>query len=602
MLETKEQKQYFAAAMVLVVILTAVSLWKRPNLSYHDTTNYNQNQQAQLDPAVYLKYLDSLKIDPNASKALFQEILTQKDVQEEVEQALQTDQVITTPAIPALNLADSGNDSQQAMIGYLTDTVGPIADFNGKTAGLNNSLFGGDPGVADQVKDEYNAVFQKISQAAVPKDAEDLQKSLLTAYAAYGELLEISKQYSSQQDQNPWPKVYRDYAVINDSAKNFSSELKKISDKYQLASLTIHYQSYAQDNAKDSKFALIPTANAFLGLGDVSITVGDIPRMVMDAVQQGLQSSFSQFMASFIGKLVDKIEQNYLIANFLYYSDALVSGQYVDDYLNKYVSENLDRQIIKEFIPQFSCGQQNRDLQPVFQAKAAQYLGFNPASMDPKDPNYYEKMARVGDFLASPNGWALYYQDLASQAESAAEKAAEQELTSPGLKTPRDTLKNSISVSINNIVSAQRAGLNAIMQLGVNNAKDFISKFVAQVTETMVNKFVFRGAVAQNGSLGVLKEQSTCLAAAQLQVVLPAASTQYQEPPPAPSAEDLTLDEEVRQCISHWDDLSYSDRLTCVKKFDKKQAKCGQIASSDALCRQLQDFQSTVNSSSPRGY
>ena len=40
MLETKEQKQIFAGAVVLVVILIAVSAVSRPNLRVQDNTDY----------------------------------------------------------------------------------------------------------------------------------------------------------------------------------------------------------------------------------------------------------------------------------------------------------------------------------------------------------------------------------------------------------------------------------------------------------------------------------------------------------------------------------------------------------------------------------
>ena len=63
------------------------------------------------------------------------------------------------------------------------------------------------------------------------------------------------------------------------------------------------------------------------------------------------RKALGQFMLSFMNKLATKIEQSYRISNFLYYSDALVSGEYVDDYLNKYVSDPVDRVMAKNFIP-----------------------------------------------------------------------------------------------------------------------------------------------------------------------------------------------------------------------------------------------------------
>jgi hypothetical protein len=116
--------------------------------------------------------------------------------------------------------------------------------------------------------------------------------------------------------------------------------------------------------------------------------------------------------------------------------------------------------------------------------------------------------------MASPEGWQQYYQSLAQTAQSEAQKAAENELSSSGLKTPRNTSANSISNSITSIVSAERASFAAILQLGINNAESIISATVAQLTQTLVNRFVFQGVTGNGGGIGVLKEQATCVAAA----------------------------------------------------------------------------------------
>ncbi|MDE2312333.1 MAG: hypothetical protein KGJ93_04595, partial [Patescibacteria group bacterium] len=379
---------------------------------------------------------------------------------------------------------------------------------------------------------------------AVPKEAVAAQKSLLEAYQSYGQLLTLSQNYTAGQNQVPWADVYGRYLAINQSFKNFVSSYDALVSKYQIADAKIGLPKAYADAAygRHGGFSLIPRAQALFGLGDVTITVGDVPRLIMDAVQEGLVSSFSQFMASFLSQMVQKIESNYLIANFLYYSDALVSGEYANDYLAKYVPDKLDQQIVRQFIPQFSCNQQNQNFKTIFQARASQYLGFNPDSLDPSDPQYYQKLARVGDFMSSPTGWEQYYEDLAAQAESQAQVAIDRELSSSGLKSPRDGLKNSIVGSINSIAGGEKASLQAIMQLGISNASSFVSKFVAQITQTLLTQFIFSGA--SNGprspsTVGVLKEQSTCLAAGQLTPIVPIAGTQYQTPPPAPSSQDI---------------------------------------------------------------
>ena len=485
-----------------------------------------------------MDYLNSLQISPAASKELFQQIITKDDIKKEVQQSLQTNQAIVQPQIDVKNIKISSVSGQKAILDYLTNSVGPVLVFNKQTGDLNKSLFDGTSDAGTSILSQYQTLQSDLAKVLVPKEALSLHKDLLASFAAYSSLLKVSDSFAAQKNTNPWPEVYAAYASINQSNAAYKKDFDVLQKKYQLAEAPpLHYFAQAP---KPSGFTLIPKAQAFLGFGDVTITIGDIPRIIMDAVKEGLVSSFSQFMGQFLDKMISKIESNYIISNFLYYSDALVAGQYTDDYLNKYVPDSLDRSIIKTFIPQLSCGS-HPNLYPVFQAKADEYLGFDPNTLDPKDPNFYQKLARIGDFMSSPQGWQLYYQDLASQAESQAQQSVDRELSSSGLKTPRDTANGAISASINSIVSAEQASFGALFQLGISNADSVISSLVTELTQNLVNKFVFSGAVANNGNgqIGVLKDQPTCLAAAQFKLILPISPTQYQTPQSAPSADDL---------------------------------------------------------------
>lgn len=538
MLETKEQKQILAGCVVLIVILGFISFWNRPNLQYVAAPGATSTSQNILASKAYLDYLNSLQISPAASKELFQQIITKDDIKKEVQQSLQTNQAIVQPQIDVKNIKVSSASGQKAVLDYLTNSVGPVLAFNKQTGDLNKALFDGTSDAGNSILSQYQTLQSDLAKVLVPKEALSLHKDLLASFVAYSSLLKVSGDYAAQKNTNPWPEVYAAYASINQSNAAYKKDFDVLQEKYKLAEApSLHYFAKAP---KPSGFALIPKAQAFLGFGDVTITIGDIPSLIMDAVKQGLVSSFSQFMGQFLDKMISKIESNYIISNFLYYSDALVAGQYTDDYLNKYVSDSLDRSIIKTFIPQLSCGS-HPNLYPVYQAKADEYLGFDPNTLDPKDPNFYQKLARIGDFMSSPQGWQLYYQDLASQAESQAQQSVDRELSSSGLKTPRETANGAISASINSIVSAEQASFGALFQLGIANADSVISSLVTELTQNLVNKFVFSGAVANNGNgqIGVLKDQPTCLAAAQFKLILPISPTQYQTPQSAPNAGDL---------------------------------------------------------------
>lgn len=533
MLETKQQKQYLGVIIVLIVILVCVSIFNHGQpFKYVDTKNYSNNS-SQADAArQYLAYLNTLQVDQAASKQLFESIISQDEIAQEIKSALVVQQPVNMPEVDVKNFKSAPVSNKQSAEIYLGQTVSQAVDFNNQSLALGQALFTdtNEESLA-QIKPLYSNFWNSLVSVPVPADAQNLHKALVSALTAYGQLLNAAQDYDTanyENNNNIWPKVYQDYLVINSAAKTYSDELNKLTAKYKIAEVSMPLD-YAQ--TKTINLPFVKTAHAFVGVGDTTIVVGDIPSIILNATKEGLRSAFVQFMGAMLNKLIAQIENNYMIANFLYYSDALVSGQYANDYLNKYVADNVDRQIIKRFIPQFSCGANAADLKPVFEAKAKSYLGFDPSELNPKDPKYFAKMASVGNFLASPSGWQIYYQDLADMAESQAEINADRELLSPGLKSARDIVKNDVAKSVSSIVSAQRASFTALLQLGAQNAEGIISGFVAQLTQTLINNFVFKGVTGgPTGGVGVLKEQVTCVAAAQIQPVLALSTTQYQSP------------------------------------------------------------------------
>jgi hypothetical protein len=579
MLETKEQKQYFFSAVVLVLILSIVSACSRPNFRLaNQGRQANQNSIEQSKK--YLEYLRSIPVDKEASKQLFQTILTEEDVKKEVEQVLGASQKAQMPQISDSDLVIVKDKGEAAVTDYLSKTVSAAMDFNTRTADLSQAIFTEDKSPVVSLRGQYENFYEKLAKTPVPQEMLGMHKSLLSGFYAYGELLNTAQNYnpSDLEATSTWTQVYQSYLVANQSTLNYTDELLRVTDKYKIASIPVTTH-LAEGQEAPAKSVLVKEANAFLGL-TWSLTIGDIPRLIMDAVKEGLRTAFLQFMGLMLNKLIQKIEQSYLVANFLYYSDALLSGQYVNDFLNKYVNDPLDQNVVKKFIPQFTCGQQPQDLKPVFQAKAQEYLGFLPDELDPKDPDYYLKMSKVGDFLASPTGWKIYYEDVASQTKSEAEKAAEKELTSTGLKTPRDAVKSSIGTSISNIVSAQRASFTAMLQMGLNNADSIISSFVSQLTQTLVNRFVFRGVTSNNGSLVVLKEQPTCVSAALTDPILPLTDTDYNTPAAPPTPEDMV----AIQCSQY-----SSINTDCTNSVMDYLQKCASGGGDTANCNKVRN-------------
>lgn len=250
------------------------------------------------------------------------------------------------------------------------------------------------------------------------------------------------------------------------------------------------------------------------------VVVHDIPSDIREGIKSGLESAFTQFASAYLSQLLTKIESNYKIANFLYYSDALVSGQYLQDYLNKYVPNSLDQRMILTFIPQFNCGK-NIDISQQLQQNAINYLGFDPKNLSPDDPNFSQKLSRMGDFLASPSGWNAYYQDIAAQTENAAEKAAQEEITSSGIKSPHDA-NGDIASSVNSIVQSEASGILSSLNLGTEHPDDLVGQMASGLTFTFIKNFAFKGAV--------FKEQATCLNATQIQPIEPVQNQAYSAP------------------------------------------------------------------------
>jgi len=532
----KEQKQILLGSGVLVLILAIITLTSRSDFVFREDRSLKSGEEKSIDVEAYLRYLENLQVDQQASRELFSAILTDEDIKKEVEKELQISQTVEPPAIKTGSLAQGLPASKQAAVDYMAKLTGSFLNYNTRVKDLEQNLFS--PGFLGtfEIQKEHSAFLSEIYRLPAPTDALELRNAILAMQEQYNVLIQQSLAFQSGELIEPWPGLYKSYAVVNEQAKIVDRQIKLLGQKYNVAELSI-VPIYAFEK-QENQFRLISQARAFLGIGDVTITIGDIPRIIKEAIEEGLTTAFANFMGAMLNKLIAKIESNYLIANFLYYTDALIAGQYTDDYLNKYVASAVDRNIIKKFIPQLNCGNNPQDLRPIFQAKASEYLGFDIKTLRPSDPNFYEKLARIGDPYSFASTWESYYESVALKAQSEAEKAAERELTSPGLKTPRDTTSTVIAISVNNIVSASRASLNALMNLGLTTSENFISGIVSQLTQTLVNKFVFKGATT-GGPLGVFKEQKVCLATAQLSPVLALEPTAYVAPPNPPTQEQL---------------------------------------------------------------
>jgi hypothetical protein len=496
-------KKYLLGAIgVLVVILLLVTLLQPGSFRYQggSPTADDLARSAQIQKE-YADYLASIKPDPEASKQLFSQVISQDEVQKDVASKLQVNQKVTIPQVPDSQLTLS-KESGQAPTQQFFEALKPIvSQFTTLTEPASPSLF--TDADADQVAIETSAALERIYKTPVPQDAVAYQKAQINTLQQYQSLAQTAKIAQSNPDSAPWPKVYSQYVVMNDQVGVMKSEFQRLDKQY---GLTGTRGVYAQQSSHNP---LIKSADAQFSV----IVTDDIWANIEKGIREGIAAAFAKFMNTYLDKLITDIQNNYYVANFLYYTDALVRGQYVNDYLNKYIADPIDRGIITRFIPQFSCANNKQDLGPIFVAKARQYLGFDPATIDPNSSDFYTKIARLPDL--SPEQQELEYRDAAQAAMVQANQAAIiEQLTPTGTKLPRsDVLGKQITTTVASINASLQASFNAKLGLGTQNSQSVVSQIVSSTIQQFTDKYLFKGVV--------LKEQNTCIQVPQLQPIIP---------------------------------------------------------------------------------
>lgn len=499
-------KKYFLGAIgVLIVILLVVTLLQP------GTYRYTANSPTAADLAKgaaiqkqYADFLASIKPDPDASKQLFKDVINQDQVQQQVADALQVNQKITVPDIAdsKLNIiADSG----QAPVEQYFKTVQTVANQFADTAGpAAPNLFG--DADAGQTAIDTSTALQQLYKTPVPKEAVAYHKAEIGTIEQFLALVQTSRTLDSTQT-DPWPQVYKQYAVINTQSSVIKTEFDRLNKQYGLTNPKTN-SGLAE---KDQNGFFVKTAYAF----PVEI-ISNPDDTIKNILKEAVAAAFAKFMNIFLDKLITDIQNNYYVANFLFYTDALVRGQYVNDYLNKYISNPIDRGIITKFIPQFNCANNKADLGPIFVAKARQYLGFDPSTIDPNSSDFYTKMARLPDL--SPEQQALDFQGAAQAAMVQANQAAIiEQLTPTGTKLPRsDVLGKQITTTVASINASLQAAFNAKLGLGTQNSQSVVSQIVSAAITEFTNKYIFKGVV--------LKEQNTCIQVPQLNPIIPSAT------------------------------------------------------------------------------
>ena len=267
MLETKEQKQIFFICAALILALVGFSLYNRiPSPPTPKTTNVANQNIDLYNSKAYLDYFAAANIDRVASKELMQTILTKEDITKEVEKDLQVDQKIIPPQVDESKLKIEKQNTEEKLNRYLSNSVSEAFSFSKNFAGTAGNLFGSDKTAAEQIEPELTGLTQKLYSMSVPSEAVDMHKSLIQAYTAYEDLIKVSKGFKADQlegNDEVWPQVYKNYAIINDSTRSYSEQLTKIATKYNIAYVDVYpkYAEQTDDRPMVLKMA-IPSAQA----------------------------------------------------------------------------------------------------------------------------------------------------------------------------------------------------------------------------------------------------------------------------------------------------------------------------------------------------
>jgi hypothetical protein len=519
--------------VVAMVLLASVVLYNFGSslLSFRGTKQVTSTLPASNFD--YKAYVDSLNIDEAASKKLMESIISEEDIRKEVQQRLAVNQPIPKIEIPNSQIKTTATN-QRTITEYVTQLAAIEQKYSDEVSDKATTLFTtkGDEVKSKDIADSSTNALSSIKALSVPTEAVEVQKGFIIHFSQLADLAKLSTQYYEGLALDPWPNVYQKYVIVDKSAKVTKNSYDSLSKKYSLIPDESRFAELMGESNKPVAFGLVKTAHA-------QIITTDVWQKLLKIAEQQFAASFTGFLGDALSTIVKRIEQTYVISNFLYYNDALVQGQYVDDYLNKYVPNDLDKQLAKRLIPQFNCGNsdQTKQIDKVLRAKAQDYrksiIGSGVSDLDYSSPGFAEKMAALGDQQAFAEGWQQIVEGIAAQAQGAAQDAAQKELLSSGKKTTRDAdaksaTLNQINGSISTIANAQLAALISSMNLGSSNVSvGPVEKVVQNILKTLFDDFLF------SGTQKTFKEQAVCVGLSSAPVLLAKPGAGSTTPAPA---------------------------------------------------------------------
>lgn len=521
-----QQKAIIGVAVLAIVVLLVTTLWSRPDFVYQvDPEQRQAEQDAQAKSlAEHRAYLASIKVSPVASSLIFDEVIDEDAVRQEIYADLGATKAVTAPQVRQADLNLQTDASQQALETYIAAVGGRLDAYHAQVLPGVESVLAElpDATLANAAADASAALVADLYKLPVPKPAAAMQASIVSTYTSNQQMFADARAAAKQiEPRGQWQHMAQTYATVRTQVAamtDMAGELTKLSAG----------GSIRADASESSANIFIPVAQA----GVPTSIITDVPRKIEEFSRSALGVAIINFTRSALTKYAKNLEKNYLISSTLYYTNALVNTKYANEYLNKFVESPQDREMIKRFLPEFNCNRKNEEqLRRELRAKVVEYLGFDPkvGGIDPLDPAFYEKLGKVGDLQGDPSasGYKIYYEALAGVAGAVANDAASKEQANKLVKVPQSADLKGIVMSLDSISNQQKAATNALFNIPVANATTGgwgFASYMSNNTMAILKQFVIKGAV-------VVREQSACVPVPVLNPVIPGDFAPRRTPP-----------------------------------------------------------------------
>lgn len=520
-----QQKLIIGVSALAVVVLVTTTIWSNPQFGYQQPTP--EQQQAYRDSqektlAAYRQYLAELKVDPVASKEILNEVVDEKALAAEVRTELGANRPALQPKVDTAKFAVTDDTSIEAISKYATAALDSMNDYYVNASGSFATVYSEtpDPIVTGEAVKQADEALNTLYALEVPKNAVGLQTSIVGAIAIQKKTVEnvdaVARGVAARGNQ--WSDTYPAFAAAQTQVASIDREVQGLTKTYGVI------PRYSDLIAARESNPFIKTAQA-----QWLVNIGfDIPRLAEQYLRSALGAIALNFANAKISQLVQKLESNYLIANFLYYGDA-VAGKYVNSWLAKYIPDEKDQQMIQAFIPQFNCKKSNQeDIRTALQAKSLEYLGFDPTvPLNTSSPDFYQQIIKANSLRSDTEGYKIFYNALSQAAQVNAQTSKEAELVSPGKKSPlSEQGAQAIAKSVDFISKKIEAGMNSLFNILPSNATTGgpgFSSFLTNILISVINQLVVKGAVT-------LKEQATCIQVPVVNPIIPGDFTPSSQP------------------------------------------------------------------------